>query len=193
MLAKQRVVKSIPDRQGRVYTKTNSGGKLRMQNAARYMDERENTQLYVVDRDRLREIDRHEVEARIEDTETRYQQHLVFTTQLDSGQNYVNERELAESVARSIQDRRPDADVYAVAVHSDGKGEEKLIHVHAIVGTETTLRREDLRHFREAAYQLELEIELHNGRSEITRESIWGQENERENESRHTDWQQRSR
>lgn len=36
MKANQRVVKSIPDRSGNAYTKTNAGGKARMQAAAKY-------------------------------------------------------------------------------------------------------------------------------------------------------------
>ncbi|WP_169726668.1 hypothetical protein [Deinococcus murrayi] len=171
MKANQRVVKSVPDRSGNAYTKTSAGGKARMQAAANYMDERENTQLYKLENGELRETDRHEAAASIEDTSTQYQQHLAFTTKLDSAVTHVNEREAAEHVARSIQERRPDAEIYAIAVHSDGKGDEKGIHVHVIVGTRTTLRRDDLRHFREEAYKLERTLERDLSRGQKWRES----------------------
>lgn len=183
MKVNQRVVKSIPDKSGNAYTKTSAGGKARMQAAANYMDERENTQLYAFRDGQLQEIDRYEAVAQIEDTETKYQQHLAFTTKLDSSDTLVNERGAAEMVARSIQERRPDAEIYALAVHSDGKGDEKGVHVHAIVGTATTLRRDDLTHFRECAYQLEQHLERENIRELTAPEREWVQERrERQNE-----------
>lgn len=180
MKANQRVVKSIPDRAGNAYTKTSAGGKSRMQAAANYMDERENTQLYTLENGQLVETDRHEAAARIEDTETKYQQHLAFTTKLDSRDTLVNERETAEFVARAIHERRPDAEIYAVAVHSDGKGDEKGVHVHAIVGTATTLRRDDLIHFREQAHELEQHLERDNARELTTPEREWVQQRQME-------------
>lgn len=176
MKANQRVVKSIPDRSGNNYTKTGSGGKARMQAAARYMDERENTQLYTLENGELTETDRHEAAARIEDTETKYQQHMTFTTKLESMNTLVNEREAAEHVARAVQERRPDADIYAVAIHGDGKGEEKGVHVHITFGTSTTLRRDDLTHFREQAHQLEQKLERSNARELSEPEREWIQE-----------------
>lgn len=164
MKANQRVVKSIPDKSGNAYTKTSAGGKQRMSAATRYMDERENTQLYTLENGRLEETDRYEAAAKVENSETKYQQHLVFTTELKAENTFVNERGAAEHVAHSIQERRPDADIYAIAVHSDGKGEEKHIHVHVAVGTDTTLRRDDLKHFREQAHELEKHIERDNMR-----------------------------
>lgn len=187
MRANQRVVKSIPDKSGNAYTKTSAGGKARMQAAANYMDEREHTQLYKLENGELLETDRYEAAARIEDTDTKYQQHLTFTTKLDSAMTHVNEREAAEHVARSIQERRLDAEIYAVAVHSDGKGEEKGVHVHAIVGTKTTLRRDDLTHFREEAYKLEQRLERDNVRelSAPEREWVKARQAERQTEQTH--------
>lgn len=160
----QRVVKSIPDRRGYPYTKTSAGGKGRMQAAANYMDERGQTQLYTLDQDGFRETDRYEACDRIEDTRTNYQQHLAFTTTSESGHTLIDEREAARHVAQVISERRPDADIYALAVHSDGKGEERAVHVHAIVGTMTTLRHDDLRYFREESHVLEQKIEANNAR-----------------------------
>jgi len=173
MKANQRVMKSIPDKSGNAYTKTSAGGKARMQAAANYMDEREHTQLYRLENGKLLETDRYEAAAQIQDTDTKYQQHLTFTTKLDSAVTYVNEREAAEHVARGIQARRSDAEIYAVAVHSDGKGDEKGVHVHAIVGTKTTLRRDDLAHFREEAYKLEQGVERDNVRELSDPEQDW--------------------
>ena len=185
MKANQRVVKSIPDKSGNPYTKTNAGGKARMQAAANYMDERENTQLYTLENNQIRETDRYQVNVQIEDTETRYQQHLTFTTTLNASDTMVNEREAAEYIAQAIRERRPDAQIYAIAVHSDGKGDEKGVHVHAIVGTETTLRRDDLRHFREEAHGLEQHIERDNTRelSQVEREWVQERQVERQYES----------
>lgn len=187
MKANQRVVKSIPDKSGNAYTKTSAGGKARMQAAANYMDEREHTHLYKLENGELRETDRYEAAAQIEDTDTKYQQHLTFTTKLDSAVTHVNEREAAEHVARSIRERRPDAEIYAVAVHSDGKGDEKGVHVHAIVGTKTTLRRDDLTHFREEAYKLEQKLERDNVRelSEPEKEWVKTRQAERQTEQTH--------
>lgn len=186
MKANQRVVKSIPDKAGNAYTKTSAGGKSRMQAAANYMDERENTQLYTLEGGELVETDRHEAAARIEDTDTKYQQHLAFTTKLDAGDTLVNERDTAEFVARTIQERRPDAEIYAIAVHSDGKGDEKGVHVHAIVGTATTLRRDDLTHFREKAYELEQRLERDNTRELTNPERDWVQERQQIREAEQT-------
>lgn len=162
----QRVVKSMPDRAGNAYTKTAAGGKQRMQAAVRYMDERENTQLYTYERGELRETDRHHAVAKIEDTQTKYQQHVAFTTELKSGNTYTNHREAADHVARAIQERRPDAEIYAIAVHADGQHGERHVHVHACFGTNTTLRRDDLKNFREQAYQLEQVLERENSRDQ---------------------------
>ena len=186
MKANQRVVKSIPDKAGNAYTKTSAGGKSRMQAAANYMDERENTQLYSLEGGQVVETDRYEAAARIEDSETKYQQHLAFTTKLDSSDTLVNERDAAEFVARTIQERRPDAEIYAVAVHSDGKGDEKGVHVHAIVGTATTLRRDDLTHFREKAHELEQRLERDNARELTSPEREWIQERQRAREAEQT-------
>ena len=186
MKANQRVVKSIPDKAGNAYTKTSAGGKSRMQAAANYMDERENIQLYTLEGSQVVETDRYEAAARIEDSETKYQQHLAFTTKLDSSDTLVNERDAAEFVARTIQERRPDAEIYAVAVHSDGKGDEKGVHVHAIVGTATTLRRDDLTHFREKAYELEQRLERDNARELTSPEREWIQERQQAREAEQT-------
>lgn len=153
-----------------------------MQAAVNYMDERENTQLYKLERGELRETDRYEAAARVEDSATKYQQHMTFTTKLDSADTYVNERAAAEHVARVIQERRPDAEVYAVAVHSDGKGEEKGVHVHVTFGTQTTLRRDDLTHFREEAYGLEQQLERDNVRELDHPEREWVREHRQERE-----------
>lgn len=186
MKADQRVVKSIPDRNGNAYTKTSAGGKARMQAAANYMDEREYTQLYKLEHGVLRATDRYQAAAEIEGTETRYQQHLTFTTKLDSAVTFINERVAAEHVARSIQGRRPDAEIYAVAVHSDGKGEEKGVHVHVIVGTRTTLRRDDLSYFREEACRLERELEHDNVLEFSELELKWIRERRVERQTEHT-------
>lgn len=186
MKANQRVVKSIPDKAGNAYTKTSAGGKARMQAAANYMDEREHTQLYKLENGELRETDRYQAAARIEDSETKYQQHLVFTTKLDSSDTLVNERDAAEFVARTIQERRPDAEIYAIAVHSDGKGDEKGVHVHAIVGTATTLRKADLTHFREKAHELEQRLERDNARELTSPEREWIQERQQIREAEQT-------
>ena len=151
-----------------------------MQAAVNYMDEREHTQLYTLDHGEFQITDRYAAAARIEDTQTRYQQHLAFTTSLDSGSTLINEREVAELVARSIQERRPDAEIYALAVHSDGKGDEKDVHVHVIVGTTTTLRRDDLTHFREEAYKLEQHLERENTLESSVPEKDWIRERQAE-------------
>lgn len=162
MSSTQRVVRSIPDRSGNNYTKTSAGGKARASSAVRYMDEKERTQLYTLEEGRLRETDRLEACRRIEETTTKYQQHLTFTTQLP-GELEVDGRRAAEVVAQAVQDRRPDADIYALAVHQQGGGN---VHVHVCFGTDTTLRRGaegDLIHFQGQAFELERELsqELH--------------------------------
>ncbi|MFC6667664.1 hypothetical protein ACFP9V_26745 [Deinococcus radiopugnans] len=133
----QRVVRSIPDRSGHNYTKTSAGGKARAASATRYMDEKERTQLYTLEDGLLRETERVEAAARIEDTTTKYQQHLVFTTQLP-GEAEVDRQRAALLVAQAVQERRPDAEIYAVAVHQQDGGN---VHVHICFGTDTTLRR----------------------------------------------------
>lgn len=176
MKRNQRVVKSIPDHQGNNYTKTDNGGRSRMQAAANYMDQRELTQLYKYEDGLAIPTDRYEAGINIENSETRYQQHMVFTTKLKSSNTYVSESEAIKSVAKSIQDRRPDAEIYALALHSDGKNDEEGIHVHVIFGSKTTLRRDDLRHFREESYKLEETIEIENQR-DISKEDLeWIQE-----------------
>lgn len=154
MSSTQRVVRSIPDRSGHNYTKTSAGGKARAASATRYMDEKERTQLYTLEDGLLRETERVEAAARIEDTTTKYQQHLVFTTQLP-GEAEVDRQRAALLVAQAVQERRPDAEIYAVAVHQQDGGN---VHVHICFGTDTTLRRGaegDLVHFQHQAYELE--------------------------------------
>lgn len=186
MQQNQRVVKSIKDKSGNNYTKTAAGGKDRMKAATRYMDERENTQLYTIENGRLVETDRHEAAARIEDTETKYQQHVTFTTKLDSGATLIEERKAAEHIARTVQERRPDAEIYAVAVHSDGKGDEKQVHVHVTFGTEKTLQHSDLKHFREQAYELEQQLERDNIRELSDPEREWIQQRQAERVAQRT-------
>lgn len=192
MKSGQRVVRSILDRRSNPYTKTSQGGQARMRAAVRYMDERERTQLYTMERGHLIETDRDRAIETIENTETRYQQHMAFTTTLEVDQTWINERETAEHVARAIQERRPDAEIYAIAVHSDGKGHENGVHVHATFGTKTTLRHEDLEHFREKSYELELQLELEQTREISERERDWIREHSRERSlerSREQDWE----
>ena len=153
----QRVVRSIPDRSGNNYTKTSNGGKARAGSAVKYMDEKERTQLYKLENGRFSETDRLEAVARTLDTQTKYQQHLTFTTQLP-GEAEIDQRRAAQLVAEAVQERRPDADIYAVAVHQQEGGN---IHVHVCFGTDTTLRRGaegDLVHFQRQAYQLEQQL-----------------------------------
>ncbi|WP_135230629.1 hypothetical protein [Deinococcus fonticola] len=153
----QRVVRSIPDRSGNNYTKTSNGGKARAGSAVKYMDEKERTQLYKLEDGRFSETDRQEAVARIEETETKYQQHLTFTTQLP-GEAEIDQRQAAQLVAEAVQERRPDAEIYAVAVHQQEGGN---IHVHVCFGTDTTLRRGaegDLVHFQHQAYGLEQQL-----------------------------------
>lgn len=173
MKKNQRVVKSIPDKVGNNYTKTANGGKARMQAAANYMDQRESTQLYRYENNLAMATDRYEAGAEIENSETKYQQHIVFTTKLKAFNTYANEREAITHVAEAIQERRPDAEIYALALHSNGDNDEDGIHVHAIFGTKTTLRHDDLRHFREEAYKLEQKIELDNQRDLSQEELEW--------------------
>lgn len=180
MKSGQRVVRSIPDRKGNPYTKTSQGGQARMRAAVRYMDERERTQLYTMEKGHLIETDRDRAMETIENTETRYQQHMAFTTTLEVDRTWINEREAAEQVARTIQERRPDAEIYAIAVHSDGKDNENGVHVHATFGTSTTLRHDDLTHFREKSYELERQLELEQAREISERENAWIQARSRE-------------
>ena len=122
-----------------------------------YMDEKERTQLYTLEDGLLRETERVEAVARALDTQTKYQQHLTFTTQL-LGEAEIDQRQAAQFVAQAVQERRPDADIYAVAVHQQEGGN---VHVHICFGTDTTLRRGaegDLVHFQHQAYQLEREL-----------------------------------
>ena len=157
MSSTQRVVRSIPDRSGNNYTKTSSGGKARASSAVKYMDEKERTQLYTLEDGLLRETERVEAVARALDTQTKYQQHLTFTTQL-LGEAEIDQRQAAQFVAQAVQERRPDADIYAVAVHQQEGGN---VHVHICFGTDTTLRRGaegDLVHFQHQAYQLEQQL-----------------------------------
>lgn len=158
----QRVVRSIPDRSGNNYTKTSAGGKARASSATKYMDEKERTQLYTLEDGQLRETERVEAAARIEDTTTKYQQHLVFTTQL-VGESEIDRERAALLVAQAVQERRVDADIYAVAVHQQDGGN---IHVHVCFGTDTTLRRGmegDLVHFQHQAYELERHLDRELG------------------------------
>lgn len=153
--ANQRVVTSMKDHSGNAYTKTSAGGKARAGSAVKYMDENEKTQLYELEKGYgATQIDRHEALDRIRDTETRYQQHLAFTTKLPGDLPMLpkNERSTVELLAQAIQARRPDAEIYALAVHQQQQGN---IHVHVVFGTDTTLRRDDLTHLREVSFQME--------------------------------------
>ncbi|RJF75947.1 hypothetical protein D3875_00385 [Deinococcus cavernae] len=83
LASNQRVVRSIKDRSGNAYTKTSAGGKARATSAAKYMDQKEEKDLYRYDkRSGLAETTRHEVAEFIERTDTRCQQHMAFTTQV---------------------------------------------------------------------------------------------------------------
>lgn len=121
------------------------------------MDEKERTQLYTLDGDLLRETERVEAVARIEDTQTKYQQHLTFTTQLP-GEAEIDQRQAAQLAAqgsagapsgcRHLRGGRPSA-------------RRRNVHVHICFGTDTTLRRGaegDLVHFQHQAYQLEQQL-----------------------------------
>lgn len=173
MKSNERAVKSIPDKAGNVYSKTANGGKARTQAAINYMDKHENEQLYTLDKEtgEFRETDRYDAGRKLEDSETKYQQHVVFTTDLKSGEAYVNKQEYAEMVARSVQERRPDADIYAVSVHTDKEGEGH-VHAHVVFGTNTTLRNRgegnDLQHFRQEAHRHEQHIREHGKDHELT-------------------------
>lgn len=158
LASNQRVVTSMKDRSGNAYTKTSAGGKARAGSAVKYMDENEKTRLYRLEADqRAIWTDRHEALEQIRQTETRYQQHLAFTTKLPGDLPMLprNERSTVEMLAQAIQARRPDAEIYALAVHQQEHGN---IHVHAVFGTDTTLRRDDLAHLRELAYRMEQQL-----------------------------------
>ncbi|QLG13589.1 hypothetical protein HLB42_21870 (plasmid) [Deinococcus sp. D7000] len=158
LAANQRVVTSMKDRSGNAYTKTSAGGKARAGSAVKYMDEDEKTRLYRLEEGYgATETDRHEALERIRETETRYQQHLAFTTKLPGDLPMLprNERSTVEMLAQAIQARRPDAEIYALAVHQQEHGN---IHVHVVFGTATTLRRDDLAHLRELAFQMEQQL-----------------------------------
>lgn len=158
LAANQRVVTSMKDRSGNAYTKTSAGGKARAGSAVQYMDENEKTQLYALEQGYgATQTDRHEALERIRDTETRYQQHLAFTTKLPGDLPMLprNERSTVEMLAQAIQARRPDAEIYALAVHQQEQGN---IHVHVVFGTDTTLRRDDLAHLRELSFQMEQQL-----------------------------------
>lgn len=183
----QRVVRSIKDRSGNVYTKTSAGGKARATSAAKYMDQKEEKELYRYDaRHGLTETNRYEVAEFIERTDTKYQQHLAFTTQIrgDTHMLPFQEREAAQELAQAIQARRPDAEIHALAVHQ--QGEQGNIHVHVVFGTDTTLRRDDLTHFREVSFQMERQLQDRlrvlqldqqvRLRTEISKEGVQGRE-----------------
>jgi hypothetical protein len=121
------------------------------------MDQGKERQLYTVWNGRVHSTDREVAVARIEDTDTRYQQHMTLTTGLVVGDGVTSERDVAVRMLHMIAERRPDADIYALAVHGDGDDDLHL-HAHVAFGTRTTLRRDDLQHFREAAYALECEL-----------------------------------
>lgn len=173
MKRNERVVRSIPDYQGNPYTKTSEGGQERMTAAANYMDQRENLQLYKYEHGTLLETNRYEAAQTIHNTETNYQQHLAFTTKLNADDNYVSEYAAAEHIAKTVQERRPDAEIYSVSVHSDGDKAEPNIHIHVAFGTRTTLRRDDFKYFRQQAYELEQEIENENQRDLTEDELEW--------------------
>lgn len=166
MKSNQRVVKSIPDRAGKVYNKTGDGGGRRTTAAVRYMDQHEQTQLYAPnEQGQVVETDRHEAAQKIEDTASKYQQHVVFTTDLKSGEAYVDEREYAQQVAESVRAVRPDAEIYAVSVHADKDGEGQ-IHAHVTFGTDTTIRKGQLAEYREHAHRHEEHIKEHSREAE---------------------------
>ena len=141
--------------------------------SVRYMDQGQERQLYTMSQGRVRVTDREMAAAQIEDTHTLYQQHMTITTGLRAADGMVNEREVAEQLLRMIADRRTDADIYALAVHSDGQDDVHL-HAHVAFGTRTTLRHDDLRHFREAAYALECDL-APRWETEMQNESGWKQ------------------
>jgi len=187
----QRVVTSIKDRSGNAYTKTSAGGKARAGSAVKYMDENEKTRLYHLEKGYgPMETDRHEALERVRDTKTKYQQHMAFTTKLPGNLPMLpkHERSTVEMLAQAIQARRPDAEMYALAVHQ--QGEHGNIHVHVVFGTNTTLRRDDLPHLREVSFQMEQHLKrelelsplhLHRGqeiqlRGEINREGVAAKE-----------------
>lgn len=185
MKKNQRVVVSVKDKMGNGYTKTENGGKERMQAAVNYMDEREDTQLYRYENGLAMHTDRYEAGADIENSETKYQQHIVFTTKLKAASDtYVCETDAIKHVAKAIQERRPDAEIYSMALHADGQNDESGIHVHVAFGTRTTLRRDDLTHFREQAYQLEQQIELENQLDLSKKDFEWVQERLKKNKER---------
>lgn len=155
MAANQRVVRHIPDRSGKSYTKTANNGKPRIASSVKYMDEKEKTQLWEYRDGELEDINRDMALATIDQTETKYQHHIAFTTQIQGNQD-LQEQQVESTMrvlAESIQARRPDAEIYAMALHQ--QGEDGNIHVHVAMGTNTTLRHDDLPAFRHIAYDME--------------------------------------
>lgn len=151
----QRVVVSIKDRSGRAYTKTSDGGKARISSATKYIDQKEQARLYEYDDYDAREISRQQALERVEQTETKYQQHLAFTTKIEGDRQLgpSQEQRVMRELGEAIQQRRPDAEIYGMAMHYQGEGGN--IHVHVTMGTATTLRRDDLTYFRQMSYQME--------------------------------------
>ena len=165
--AGQRVVRSVPDRQGNVYTKTSAGGKARASGAVRYIDQHEQTALYKLEEGQVIQTDREAAVQQIEASEAKYVQHMAFTTTLRG--EVADAAGAAQQIAQAIQERRPDAEIYALAVHQGRDLTDPNVHVHVVFGTGTTLRQRgqgsDLTHFKEAAYQLEQRLTLERGYS----------------------------
>ena len=176
MKISERVVKSVPDRSGQVYARMESGGRGRMTALVNYMDERQTTQLHTMEHGASLPTDRYQAQDAVTASESRYVQHLVVTTSVQASGLYYDAADVAERVGRAIQKRRPDAEIYAIAVHGDGDKGERHLHVHVAVGTQTTLRRGDLEHFREQAAVLEQQLARDNGRQFLEHEQVPVQE-----------------
>lgn len=157
----RRVVRTAPDRSDNKYNHTSKAGtSQRTKATVRYIDKHEEKQMYTIDETgQFRETDRHEAAQRIEDTESKYTQHMVYTTVLDPEKIHVDEREYAEQVAQSVKEIRPDADIYAVSVHTD----TDELHAHVSFGTDTVVRckgeNSELDRMRQDAYKIERQIE----------------------------------
>ncbi len=149
-----RVVHSVPDRQGHVYTRASAGGKARAGDALRYIA-REGQELegqialYAVDQDGgLQPTEYADARAELEETEHRYYQHMVFTLHREADEATLDTGRLAEEIADKLREQHPEATVL-LAVHED----TDKPHLHAVVGTDRTFQKGELAELREYTFE----------------------------------------
>jgi len=149
-----RVVHSVPDQRGHVYTKASAGGQARAGDALHYIaregqHSEQDVALYAVDQDgELQRTEYADARAELEEAEHRYYQHLVFTLHREGGEAELDTERLVGEIAGKLREQHPEATVL-LAVHTD----TDKPHLHAVVGTDTTFQKRELAELRSYTFE----------------------------------------